>query len=371
MVRVPSGRRGFTLIELLVVIAIIAILIGLLLPAVQKIRAAAARMKCANNLKQIGLALHNFNDVNDRLPAALINSGRAGSNAADAVFAAGSIKNYRGPEVDLQATFGTATSKSTYMVMNHSGFVALLPYLEQDNLFKQYNYLYVGSSSNPYSYGLGPDPTPNPNRVVAQQVVKTYICPSDNTPAQRTSVPRTNDFYEMDAAQRSNYLFATGSFTDYSYDYDYYSSDIRRGAFGNNGAAKVGAIPDGTSNTIAVGESTTAVRKTSSSFGPYWGTGAHTAVHGYTPSGSSTALSAATAEISNYPAFNINAPYYSAAGATPDAAGRTYAWVFSSNHSGGANFVMLDGSVRFLRNSINYTTFCAMNYIADGTTLYE
>jgi prepilin-type N-terminal cleavage/methylation domain-containing protein/prepilin-type processing-associated H-X9-DG protein len=369
MVPVSARRRGFTLIELLVVIAIIAILIGLLLPAVQKIRAAAARIKCANNLKQIGLALHNYNDVNDRLPAAIINCGRAGSGNAT-YFANGYIKNYKGPEVDLRAIYGQGNTPSTYMVMNHSGFVTLLPYIEQDNLFRQYNYLYVGSSSNPYGYGVGPDPTPNPNRVVAQQVVKTYICPSDQTPADRTDSPRSSNFYEMDAAQRGNYMFATGSMTDYNLDYDFYASDIRRGAFGNNGAAKIGAIPDGTSNTIAVGESTTQSRKISTAFGPYWGTGAHTAVHGYTPSSSSTSLSAATAEINGYPAFNINQPYYPNGG-TPDAAGRTYAWVFSSNHSGGANFVMLDGSVRFLRNSINYTTFCAMTYIADGTTLSE
>jgi prepilin-type N-terminal cleavage/methylation domain-containing protein len=146
-------RAGFTLIELLVVIAIIAILIGLLLPAVQKVRDAAARMQCQNNLKQMGLALHNFNDTYHRLPAALIHSGRY--NNANG-------PGYDGPEVQLPGG-----SSATYRIYNHTGFVALLPYIEQGNLFKQYNYQYVASSSSPYNIAIGNDPNPNPNRIVA------------------------------------------------------------------------------------------------------------------------------------------------------------------------------------------------------------
>jgi prepilin-type N-terminal cleavage/methylation domain-containing protein len=323
-------RGGFTLIELLVVIAIIAILIGLLVPAVQKVRSAAARTQCSNNLHQIGLACHAFNDVYGRLPAALINSGRVQQSDINQ----GLVRNYDGPEVNLRGQYGT-----TYTVFNHSGFVALLPYIEQNPLFGLYNYSCVGSTSNPYGYAVGPEESgsylASKNRFVAQKNIPLYMCPADSSPgAQFTNQPGTADFYEAFDLRRSNYLFSTGAYTDYSPDYGN-TSAAAKGMFGNNGATAVQRVKDGTSNTIMIGESLQQWHAYTTIFGPYWGAGTHTAVHG----------------VGYYNTFTPNYPYGPCG---PNANVMcTYAWGFSSNHTGITNFVWGDGSVRSIRDGID------------------
>jgi prepilin-type N-terminal cleavage/methylation domain-containing protein/prepilin-type processing-associated H-X9-DG protein len=358
--------RGFTLIELLVVIAIIAILIALLVPAVQKVRDAAARASCANNLKQMGLALHGFaNAHRGRLPAAMIHSGRTTQTQVDS----GQVRPYSGPEVNL-AKLDAGLGYKGFRVYNHTGFVALLPYIEQDNLFRQYNYQFVANSStgNPPQNPLGPDPANNPNRLVGAEVISTYVCPGDeNPPPVVVSADAAGSFYErgvggrFPGVARSNYLFNTGYYTDY--DRDYAGTAVwARGPFGNNGAASITSMMDGTSNTIAIGEARQQWR-TSASYGPYWGAGTHTAVHGrilhctrdkpdcadgwVASGGTDRGTAVAYSSINGANGRLIN-------GYTDYRATFQYAWQFSSRHSGGANFVMCDGSVRFISDGIDY-----------------
>jgi prepilin-type N-terminal cleavage/methylation domain-containing protein/prepilin-type processing-associated H-X9-DG protein len=330
MVRLPRRVRGFTLIELLVVIAIIAILMGLLVPAVQKVRDAAARMQCGNNLKQMGIALHNFHGTYNRFPAALIHSGRAQTHGP----------GYSGPEANYLG--------QPYVIYNHSGFVALLPYIEQDNLFKQYDYKSHASASSPYGIPLAPASAAND--AVAAAYVKIYVCPADENPPPvlTRNAGQSSDFYEAVSARRSNYLFSTGIYTDYSDDW--INTNARyRGAFGNNGATSLQKIKDGTSNTIAIGESLQQWH-TSTVFGPYWGSGTHTSVHGRGITGTGASLLD--------PSFTPNYPYGNCAPNNTQKC--TYAWGFSSFHTGTTNFVFCDGSVKGIHDGIDPATWVAI-----------
>lgn len=150
-----SRRPGFTLIELLVVIAIIAILIGLLLPAVQKVREAAARSQCSNNLKQMGLAVMNYESSYGKLPAAGEGTNSAGTGTA-----------FANQPNGMTLPNGVAAPNGYYY---HSLFTMLLPYIEQDNLYRLID-------QNSYYNAISP--TMPSHNVAFKSVVKTFICPS-------------------------------------------------------------------------------------------------------------------------------------------------------------------------------------------------
>jgi prepilin-type processing-associated H-X9-DG protein/prepilin-type N-terminal cleavage/methylation domain-containing protein len=323
---------AFTLIELLVVIAIIAILIGLLLPAVQKVREAASRASCTNNLKQMGLALHNYHDVNGRFPPAKINSGSGGVYSAT-----------------------TSYYPDKPFVYNHTGFVFLLPYLERNDLYSRYDFGYPSSNSAWTGTALaqGGLPADHPNAFVVGQRVKLFECPSDLEPTVENETGE--GAYARSNARRSNYLFSCGATDDYTQTHSV--SWPYAGAFGTNSMTRLVNIGDGTSNTVAIGEAKQ--QHTSVSYGPYWGSGTHTAVQGYS-GGVWNALLPPDG-------FNVNFPWGRVVdGQTGRKGELQYAWGFGSWHPGGANFLFCDGSVRFLPDGISFPLFQALNTANGG-----
>jgi prepilin-type N-terminal cleavage/methylation domain-containing protein/prepilin-type processing-associated H-X9-DG protein len=320
------SHPGFTLIELLVVIAIIAILIGLLLPAVQKIREAAARMKCTNNLKQIGLALHNYHDANNYFPPGYVdrNTNRIST-----------------PDNDLGPGWGWASY--------------LLPYLEQDNLYKQIN----------FTQGVGV----GVNTAVSQQSLTIYQCPSD--PYQQVfSVYDSNFNKPIAMVAHGNYVGCNGweeCFNNAGGAGDGSGSDGLAGGLGQSGNGlfyrnsrnTFGSVTDGLSNTIFVDHSpSTWTGAVAGGRCPAWMATQPPSPYSPPPGPAydnadfGEALVLAHGNATHVPSADF--PIFD-----PD--------VFYSMHAGqGANFLFGDGSVHFLTSSINPYTFQYLCTIAGG-----
>jgi prepilin-type N-terminal cleavage/methylation domain-containing protein/prepilin-type processing-associated H-X9-DG protein len=318
----PNGNRaGFTLIELLVVIAIIAILIGLLLPAVQKVREAAARASCQNNLKQLALAAHNYHDANQAFP--------------------------------LADTWFFTQRKGGYVTQ----YIPLLPYLEQQALYQQLynqaisNNTYMGNSQYASSPG-GPCSTP----------LSVLACPADALPSPPTTYEPSANIY----GGLTSYLGNTSGGS--------YPNGMTRAAQGifpvdGNPPVKILAVTDGTSNTIMFGERY--------NYDPNWD--AYCAAFGLSPpyptfygfySYSLTDFANLYPLGSGFYPLNLRLPAISSSGPQfLDTINRAFA--YGSGHTGGANFAFCDGSVHFISNGINNTptVLPALSTISGGEVI--
>jgi len=320
-----SRAEGFTLIELLVVIAIIAVLIGLLLPAVQSAREAARRLQCVNNLKQIGLALHNYHSAQD-------------------VFAPGYISAID-PTITDPCDQDAENGKSIDLGTGWAWGSLLLPYMEQQNVYASINMnLSVAFKAND---------------TASLTILNAHLCPSDPgpslvpvfadppDPANPGSFSGSNI---VDQVSRGNYVgmwgigeICAGSGPNNTPNVG--SIGTPAGMFGRNSKISVASVTDGTSNTIAIGERShnlSYVTWTARSIGGWLGK--TSLVEGgtdtFNPSPEecwTQVLGPAGLEDGNR---TINNPM-------------AHVEDYWSRHPGGANFLFADGSVHFLKNSIN------------------
>jgi prepilin-type N-terminal cleavage/methylation domain-containing protein/prepilin-type processing-associated H-X9-DG protein len=324
--RSSMHRRGFTLIELLVVISIIAVLIALLLPAVQSAREAARRAQCVNNLKQIGLALHNYHDQVNSFPAASI------------------------------ATPGYLGTWWTWATMT-------LPQTEQAPLFNSINFALTNNA---------PD-----NTTAVRTLIASYLCPSDDSNhifTDRFVFSIAGDIAQIrETAAPINYVAnwgdnKTGSFFDANSGEiggpQFGCNNTFRGLFGDcsDGAVTTIAMDtDGTSNTLLAGENSP-----NQNVSLAWAGGNGIYASTVLPINWKTNLKDGQID-SNGDVCNL-AAYY-----TPNNIhcyiNWSYMMGYKSYHPGGANFGLADGSVRFIKQTVDVRTFEALSTRAGGEVI--
>jgi len=298
-----KSRWAFTLIELLVVIAIIGILIGMLLPAVQKVREAAASSSCKNNLKQLGLGIHNFDHTRGRIPYSGDETGNSG------------------------CCVGAGTRHWSWLAR-------MLPFIEQDNVYNQGG---VGlTPATPLFTRVGTTNVPN---VVLATQIKVLLCPADTTGQPKTNVanfPGGMQVGQTNYKGVSGSNWAWGSFVNnvggtFGTDGLENGNGMIPGRAGHRFAVTLTSISDGLSNTYAVGEAIPDMD-----------------VHSAWPYSNT---STATCSIPLNWAMQSGQVGFNNPGDWPNV------YSFRSRHSSGANFLMGDGSVRFVTQSIPLATY--------------
>jgi prepilin-type N-terminal cleavage/methylation domain-containing protein/prepilin-type processing-associated H-X9-DG protein len=317
---IPFYRRGFTLIELLVVIAIIGVLIALLLPAVQKVREAANRAKCANNLKQLALAAHNHHDAIGRFPNGLHT---------------------------VETTDGRYANGTCWEV-------ELLPYFEQDNLKHRWDY---EDFRNNVAGNLG---------ATTAQVLRVLLCPSDALPDLVWYVPADLNLQYAFAAGWYGLSSYGGNGGKRSFPLNYATRD---GIFYQDSGIRLADVTDGASNTFLFGERSHddpvwdyMSYINDSGFYPLAKSGKWAAV--YATSGGSLAERLLSTPVPiNYrvPAGISQQEWGGATGAQ-----NNRLCAYGSGHPGGANFAFADGSVRFLTDRTPLDTLQALSTRAGG-----
>lgn len=327
------NRRGFTLIELLVVIAIIAVLIALLLPAVQQAREAARRSQCKNNLKQIGLALHNYHDTHFAFPPGAVTRDTAVSSSGNWCNQSNGASGDR-------------------LVNGAPWTVMILPYLEENSLYQSFDFSKLFTSTqNGTSGNEGPDP----NNQLWRVQLKKYQCPSD--PASRGGVNNSN-YLGVQGGGPAAFANCTGISNGVMF--------YNNGILYVNSKSRMRDIVDGVSSTFLVGESKymLTLAGSTSTYSVGWASSIRNGSSSSVPNTAS--LAAASESINSRTLTGGTKPQ----GSDPDTR-NTAGHLFGSLHTGGCHMLLADGSVHFLSEHISLDVYHNLGIRNDGKVVGE